>query len=827
MERSGRDARAAGHDQADRWLAGLTLEEKCRLVGGASSWRTHPVERLGIPEVKMSDGPNGVRGEYTGREGTRAVLVPVGIAQGATWDPELIGRVGDLLGREARRRAAHVVLAPAVNLHRTPIGGRTFEYFSEDPELTAALAVATVRGVQAHDVAVTVKHFVVNDTEVDRHTVDVRLDERVLRELYLRPFEAAVRDGGAWGVMSAYNRLAGEYCAANRRLLTEILREEWGFDGFVVSDWFGAHEPVGSVTAGLSVEMPGPARVYGDRLQAAVEAGEVDEAAVDAIVRDLLVLIERTKAAERPAGAPEQSVDDPQERALCRRVAAAGTVLLRNEGRALPLTPASRRPGGSIALIGPNAAASRTMGGGSSALRPLPSRSILDAFRDRVAGVVHEPGCLIDKHTPLPPPSRMLGPDGEPGLELRFVNGTDPDGDPAYVSRTETTSARFFGSVPRGVGPGDCVLTMRGQYVPAVDGTHEVGVIVTGRASVTVAGEPVMTVNDEVKRGDAFFGFGSTEVLASFDLRAGEQVPIDIVLPMRRPFGAVRVGVREPVDPHLMDRAVDAARAADAAVVVVGTTDEWETEGNDRTTIALPGDQDELVRRVAAVNDRTVVVVNAGSPVAMPWADEVEAIVVPFFGGMEMADAVVDIVLGETDPGGRLPVTFPQRLEDAPAWPFYRPAEGVQKYGEGFLMGYRGHDASGVAPLYPFGHGLSYGTAEWGEPVVSSRSMPRGGEVTVTVPVTATGDRPATVVVQGYVAPVSPPVEREPKTLRAWSKVVVPAGATVPVTLQFGAAAFRRWDADTGDWTIDPGDYDLVIAASATDIRSVVHVTVH
>lgn len=808
----------------ERWLGELTLEEKCRLVGGASSWRTHPIERLGIPEVKMSDGPNGVRGEFTAGDRTPAVVVPVGIAQGATWDPALIGRVGDLLGREARRRAAHVVLAPAVNLHRTPVGGRTFEYYSEDPELTAALAVACVRGVQAHDVAVTVKHYAANDTEVDRHNVDVRVDERVLRELYLRPFEAAVRDGAAWGIMSAYNRLTGEHCAGNVPLLRQILREEWGFDGFVVSDWYGAHDPVPSAAAGMSIEMPGPARVYGPRLEQAVRDGRVDEKAVDALVRDVLVLIQRTKATERPADAAEESVDDPDERRLCREVAVAGTVLLRNEGAALPL--GGDRPAASVAVLGPNAAASRIMGGGSSALHPLPHRSILDAFMARVPGVVHEPGCLIDKHTPLPPADRLIGPDGRPGLELRIVNGDDPDADAAYATRIDEASARFFGSVPRGVGPGPCMLTLRGSYVPAVDGPHEFGVIVTGRAGVTIDGTTVLSVRDEPERGEAFFGFGTAEKLTATEARAGQPVTVDVVLPMRRPFGAVRLGVREPADEGMMDRAVEAASRADAAIVVVGTTDEWETEGTDRTTIALPGDQDELVRRVAAVNDRTIVVVNAGSPVAMPWADDVEAILMPFFGGIEMADAVVDVVLGETDPGGRLPITFPARLEDSPAWLWYQPQEGVQKYGEGFSMGYRGHDRTGVDPLFPFGHGLSYGAAEWGAAGCSSAAVPIDGSVTVTVPVTATGARDATVVVQGYVAPVDPPVEREPKALRAWSKVVVPAGRTVPVELSFGAMAFRRWDADRGDWTVDPGEYDLVIAASATDVRSVVRVRV-
>jgi beta-glucosidase len=810
----------------DGWLADLTLEERCRLLGGATNWRTHPVERLGIPAVKMSDGPNGVRGEHTAGDRAAAVLVPVGIVQGATWDPELIGRVGDVLGREARRRSAHVLLAPAVNLHRTPVGGRTFEYFSEDPELTAALAVATVRAVQAHDVAVTVKHYVANDTEVDRHTVDVSVDERVLRELYLRPFEAAVRDAGAWGVMSAYNQVDGHFCAAHDRLLNEVLRGEWGFDGFVVSDWFGAHDATASANGGLSIEMPGPARVYGDRLREAVEAGRVDEATVAALVRDVLVLVERTKAVERPAGDPERSVDDPAERALCREVAVAGTVLVRNEGAALPLAAPDRTV--SLAVLGPNAALSRPMGGGSSAVHPLPHRSILEAFQARVPGVVHEPGCLIDKHTPLPAGDRLLGPDGRPGLELRFVNGSDPEGEPAHVSRTDDSNIRFFGSFPDGVDPERCVLTVRGAYVPAVDGPHEVGAIVTGRPTITVGGSPVIEPGQELGRGDAFYGFGSAEQLATVDLRAGEPVAIDAVLPMRGSFGALRLGIREPLDVHMADRAVEAARSADAAVVVVGTNDEWETEGHDRTTIDLPGDQDDLVRRVAAVNDRTIVVVNAGSPVAMPWADDVAAILVPFFGGMEMADAVVDVVLGEADPGGRLPITFPRWLEDSPAWPHYAPVDGVQTYGEGFGMGYRGHDRTGVEPLWWFGHGLSYGPAEWGDATVSSTSVAVGQPVSLTVPVTATGGRDATVVVQGYVAPVDPPVDREPKALRAWSKVVVPAGTTTDVGLTFGPDAFRRWDPAGGDgagrWTTDPGAYDLVVAASAGDVRSTVRI---
>lgn len=805
-------------------MAELTVAEKCRLVGGASSWRTHPIERLGIPEVKMSDGPNGVRGEFSGNDRTRSVVVPVGIVQGATWDPELIEAVGDLLGREARRKVAHVLLAPAVNLHRTPVGGRTFEYFSEDPALTAALAAATVRGVQRHDVAVTVKHYALNDTEVDRHTVNVVVDERVRRELYLLPFEVAVRDAGAWGVMSAYNQVDGEFCAASDHLLNEVLRHEWGFDGIVVSDWFGAHEPAASANGGLSIEMPGPARVYGERLEAAVADGLVDEGTLDALVGDVLRLIDRTHAVERSADTPEQSVDDPAERALCRTVAIAGTVLARNVNHALPLAGPDAPT--TVAIIGPNASDTRTMGGGSSALRSLPRRSILEALVDRLSATTHEVGCVIDKHTPLPAARHLVGPDGQPGLEMRIIAGDDPTAEPAYITRMGESAVRLFGSVPAGVPTGPSILTLRGSYVPTVSGRHEVGAIVTGRPAVTVGEHAITELGQALPPGDSFFGYASAEQVATIDMMAGEPVPIDVMLTMRRPFAGIRIGVRPPADDTMLDRAVAAARDADAAVVVVGTNDEWETEGSDRTTIALPGDQDELVRQIAAVNARTVVVVNAGSPVAMPWADDVAAIVVPFFGGMEMGDAVADVLLGEADPGGRLPITFPVRLEDAPAWAHYAPVDGVQRYDEGFGMGYRGHDRSGVAPLFPFGHGLSYGDAQWGPATASASIIDPGEYVTVTVPITAAVDRDATVVVQGYVAPVDPPVDREPKALKSWAKRVVSAGTTDEVTLTFGPDAFRRWDDQTHRWVIDPGVFDLVIAASATDVRSTLRVEV-
>lgn len=790
----------------------LTLEEKCRLLGGASTWRTHPIERAGIPPVKMSDGPNGVRGDGLGARRTAGVAIPVGIAVGATWNPEIAGALGDLLGKESRRKGAHVLLAPTVNLQRTPVGGRVFECLSEDPELTSRLAVELVRGVQAHDVAVTVKHYVANDTEIDRMSVDADLDDRVLRELYLRPFEATVREAGAWGIMSAYNQVGGEHCAGHRRLLTEILRDEWGFDGFVVSDWFGSHDTAASIRAGLTVPMPGPKTIYGDRLQAAVEAGEVDEALVDAQVEDLLRLMARVRVTERDSEQAEGTVDDPAERALCRRAVVESTVLCRNEGAVLPL-----EAGASLAVIGPNADDTRIMGGGSASLQALPHRSLLEALHDRAGSVVHERGVRIDR---LPPPlgERVLRtPDGEPGLRVDYRDGFDPDAPVVVSDTTPESMLRFFGSTPKGVDPERFHVSVTGSFVPEHDGPHLFSAVLTGAGRIDVGEQAVLDDPDRtLPRGPLFFGLASEHQEATIDCEAGVAVPIRITTTGRGGFAGIRLGCRVPDPPDLLERAVTAARDADVAVVVVGTNDEWETEGEDRTTIDLPGDQDELVRRVAAANPRTVVVVNAGSPVAMPWIDDVAAVVLAWFGGIEMADGVADVLLGEADPGGRLPLTFPKALEDTPAWRWYAPVDGVQHYGEGLLMGYRGFDAAGTEPLFAFGHGLSYGEAAWGDASVSAEQLAPGEGLTVEVPVRATGDRDATVVVQAYLSGPDG-FDRAPKVLAGFAKVVVAAGQERTATVRVPPEAFRRWGSD--GWVVDAGEWQVHVAASATDVR--------
>ena len=817
----------------DAALAALSLTDKCRIVAGKTTWKTVAFPDAGIPAIKMSDGPNGIRGEGFGGSGTPGVVVPTGITLGATWDVELLNDIGSLLGVEALRKGAHVVLGPNVNLHRTPVGGRTFECYSEDPELSGALAASYVRGVQSHDVAVTVKHFVCNDTEIERMTVDVQIDDRPLRELYLRPFERAVKEGGAWGIMSAYNKVNGHFAAQHRGLLTDILRTEWGFDGFVVSDWFGVHEAVSAANAGLNIEMPAPVLVYGQKLEDAVGSGEVTEAQVDLLVRDILVLVNRVRADERDADADEQTVDDPEERALTRRAAIGGTVLLRNEPVAAldghPVLPLDASTISSVAVLGPNATIDRSMGGGSSSLVPLGHRTLLDALTDRLTSrpdttVTFEQGVRIDRLTPIVHGNQLVQPNGERGLRVEFINGRDWAGDTVVEQPMTTSMIRFFGSTPDGVDPRGFSTRISGSFVPDTDGPHLVGVVSTGPFTLAANGASVLDDAEmELPRSEEFFGYGSVETTAEIQCTAGVAVDLDIkwATAEGNGFAALRVGIRSPEPADLMDRAVAAAAAADVAVVMVGTNDEWETEGFDRTTMDLPGRQDELVRRVVAANPRTAVIVNAGSPVTMDWADasdpaSASAILTPFFAGQEQAEALVDILLGDADPGGRLPITFPARLADHPAFLHHRPdhdsaGNGTQRYAEGLFVGYRYYDAAEVAPRFAFGHGLSYGSADWGDATIDQQDR----DLSIEVPVTNTGERDATVVVQAYVGAVDPACTRPSKELKVWAKTTVPVGSTVPVGLELDETAFRRWDTATDDWLVEPGDYDIVIAESA------------
>jgi beta-glucosidase len=826
-------------------IAELTLDEKAQLTAGEDLWSTVAIDRLGIPKVRVTDGPNGARGTTLPGQGANpSVCVPCGSALGATWDPALVEEVGAMLGGEARAKGCRVLLAPTVNIHRSPLAGRNFECYSEDPLLSGRLATAYVRGVQSQSVATTVKHFAGNDAEYQRFTMNSVIDERALREIYLVPFELAVREGGTLGVMTGYNRLNGHYCAEHHWLLAELLRGEWGFEGFVLSDWYAVGSTAGSADAGLDLQMPGPARFFGPPLADAARAGEVDDALIDDQARRLLTVFDRIGALDDPADVPDTSEDRPEHRALARRAAAAAVVLLKNDG-VLPLDPAALP---SLAVIGPNAARAQIMGGGSANLKPWHRTSPLDALQARLGSqleIRHAPGADIDQSVAA--------------LDVEFAvalyAGPDWQGSVAAEATRRSGEVLFFGEPAPGVPVEAFSFRATAAYTPTADGPHEISLVQSGRARLLVNGEVVLDgIVGPPPPGPELYGMGSQAMVATLELSAGK--PIDVVVEYSsRHAGAVRgvkVGCRPTPGSQLMDEAVEAAAACDAAIVIVGTNDQWESEGRDRTSLDLPGTQDELVRRVLSANPRTVVVLNTGSPVTTPWAAEAPAVMQAWFGGQEMAEALVDVLTGETDPGGRLPTTFPVRLEHNPSFGNFPGENGQIRYGEGVLVGYRWYEARRLPVAFPFGHGLSYASFRIGEPRVSAEVFRPGETMTVDVPVTNTGSRRGAEVVQCYVAPGSSRLVRPPQELKAFAKVWLDPGETATVTLPLADRSFAYWDPGDPEWPelaprlassfpfppysndpkpspgwrVDPGRYELRVGRSSADIAHTVVITV-
>jgi beta-glucosidase len=783
-------------------LAGLTLEQKVALLAGVDTWHTASFDDPPVPAIRMSDGPAGVRG--TSFAGPASASFPCATALGATWDPELVEEIGRALGREAHAKSAHVVLAPTVNLHRTPIGGRNFECYSEDPLLTARLGSAYIRGLQHERVAACVKHLVGNDTEFERMTISSEIDERTLRELYLVPFEAAVTEGGTRSVMTAYNRLNGTFCSEHEWLLADVLRGDWGFDGVVVSDWFGTHSAVASLRAGLDVEMPGPPRERGPALLAALERGEVAEHELDTSVERVLRLAEWVGAAG--SDTDEVTAADPATREVIRRAATRAIVLLRNEDGALPLAGTARR----VALIGPYGRFGRPQGGGSARVRPDHGRGPLEALTARGFDVTFEPGGSIAKYLPV--------------VHGDFAVTFTDDGGTSVESSANRLTWYWDRSPVDGIGATRFGATIRGSFVPDATGDWEIGVRAVGPVTVSLDGAPVVTI-DEPLRGGAFFGMGSPEVRGTVALEEGRRYELTVEYPVSPDDERVRglaVGARAVPEGDHVERAVAVAAAADVAIVIVGTDDDWETEGEDRAGLALPADQDELVAAVAAANPNTVVVLNTGSPVTMPWLDAVPAVLQLWFPGQELGDALVDVLTGDTEPGGRLPTTFPKRLEDTPAFAHYPGAgDGKAVYAEGLFIGHRWYDREGIEPLFPFGYGLGYTTFELGTATVAG-GLEHG--VTVDIEVHNTGDRAGSEVVQLYVEPPAGDPARPLRHLGGFARIELDPGARGTASITLERRAFASWI--DGAWAVTPGEYVLHAGRSSRDLARAGSITV-
>ncbi|WP_106797387.1 beta-glucosidase [Rhizobium sp. H4] len=798
----------------------MTLEEQVSLLSGADFWTTVPVERLGVPKIKVTDGPNGARGAGSLVAGVKATCFPVAIALGASWNPELIHQMGAALARQAKSKGAAVLLAPTVNIHRSGLNGRNFECYSEDPMLTAELAVAYIEGVQGEGVAATIKHFAGNESEIERQTMSSDIDERTLREIYLPPFEQAVRRAGVMAVMSSYNRLNGTYTSEHHWLLTKVLREEWGFGGIVMSDWFGSHSTAETINAGLDLEMPGPARDRGEKLVAAVLEGKVDAATVRAAARRILVLLERVGAFEKKPDLTERAVDLPEDRALIRRLGAEGAVLLKNDG-ILPLAKTSLDR---ISVIGPNAASARVMGGGSAQIAAHYTVSPLEGIRAALSNansISHAVGCrhnrLIDVFK------------GE--ITVKYFNGRGCKGDPLHVE-TVNKGEFFWFELPSGeLDPAAFSARMTMQFVPEESGEHVFGMTNAGLARLFVDGVLTVDGHDGWTRGENYFGTANDEQRGTLMLEAGRsyEITVEYEPSMATEEGinliAVRFGVEKPPGEADIESAVETARNADVALLFVGRDGEWDTEGLDLPDMRLPGRQEELIERVAAANANTVVVLQTGGPVEMPWLGKVRAVLQMWYPGQELGNAVADVLFGDVEPGGRLPQTFPKGLADNAAITgdpaVYPGKDGHVHYAEGVFVGYRHHDSRAVEPLFPFGFGLGYTRFSWDKPRLSVSEMDADG-VTVSVDLTNIGDRAGSELVQLYVRSPKSKVARPDKELRAFAKLSLQPGETGTAVLKVLPRDLAYFDPEAGAFRAEPGDYQLVIAANAIDIKSVV-----
>jgi len=817
-------------------LAELNLEEKAALCGGSSTWYGTGVPRLGIPPLKVTDGPIGARGGNLGG-GLSAACFPNGSALAATFDPERVEEVGVALGQEARTKQCHVLLGPTVNMHRSPLGGRHFECYSEDPLLAARIAAGFVRGVQSQGIGTSVKHFAANDSEFERHTIDSVLDERTLREITLPPFEAAVREAGAWTVMAAYNGLNGTTCSANRELLEGILKDEWGFDGLVVSDWFGTKDTVGAALGGLELEMPGPARFFGAPLAEAVERGEVPGEILDDKARRILRIMARCGVLDETGPErEEQAVDLPEHRALARRVASDAAVLLRNEGDALPL---DRERLTRIAVIGPNAKPTCIQGGGSARVVPHYETHVLDSLRETLGEdveVVHARGCTSHKALPTFDASAVdPGSDGDArGLKTSFFASLDHSGGAVLTRRTRRPDLIWIGSFHPDIDPRAFSLRLEGRYTPEETGLHSFALTSGGKARLFVDDTLLVDNWDAQVRGDSFFGTGSAEATGTVSLVAGEPVALRIDYTSEGAIGiaGLRIGHLPPLPADMPGEAERVAREADAAVVVVGLNADWETEGHDKDDMRLPGDQDALVTRVAAANPNTIVVVNAGAPLEMPWADDVRAILWAWYGGQEAGRAIADVLLGDAEPAGRLPTTFPERLADVPCHAAGEPEvypgkDGRVVYAEGIFSGYRHYDAHDVTPRYPFGHGLSYGRIRYLDLALESAAIAPGDDVVARVGLRNEGERPGVTVVQAYVHDEEASVPRPPQELAAFAKVALAPGEQKTLTLRIPARGLAFWDTSAHAFRVEPGRFELRVGASSRDIRQRASFRVH
>ncbi|PQE19193.1 glycosyl hydrolase family 3 N terminal domain-containing protein [Rutstroemia sp. NJR-2017a BBW] len=792
---------------------------------GADWWHTTAIPNHKIPSIRVSDGPNGVRGTKF-FNGTTAACFPNGTALGATWDKDLLHRAGVLMGEEAKAKGTHVILGPTINMQRSPLGGRGFESFSEDPYLAGLGAAALVNGIQETGVVATIKHFVCNDQEHERNAVNVIITERALRELYLLPFQLVVKESRPGCFMTAYNKINGLHVSENKRIIGDILRGEWGWEGCIMSDWWGTYSTSGAANAGLDLEMPGSTKWRGEMLIQAVGVGKVPQHTLDERARNVLKLVNRCADAKIPEHAEEKTANTPETAALLREIGADSIVLLKNENNVLPLKKDKK-----TLIVGPNAKTATYHGGGSASLAAYYAVTPFDGISAQLeSDPLYTVGCYAHKELPLIG-LLLKTSTGETGISFKAYNDP-PDAesrelaDEIILTKTELLMMDY--NCPR-LKNALWWADIEGYMTAEEDCDFELGLGVYGTANLYVDGKLVIDNSTKQTRGTMFFSCGTVEEKGVISLKKGQTYHLKIEFGSSPTCkldqgsnvlsggGAVRLGGAKVIDAdEEIARAAELAKQADQVIICAGLNADWEGEGTDREIFGLPHHMNKLISTLTQTNPNTAVVIQSGTPVALPFLDSTPALLQAWYGGNETGNAIADIIFGNINPSAKLPLSFPKRIEDNPAFLSFRSERGRVIYGEDVYMGYRWYEALNLPVNFPFGHGLSYTTFK-----LSNLSVERssdGSELSVSIKVKNLGEIAGKEVVQVYIRQENPSIRRPKKELKGFAKVSLDKGEEKQVEVKLDvkyAAAF--WDEVREAWIVEKDTYEVIVGSTSEE----------
>ncbi|KAH8796458.1 glycoside hydrolase superfamily [Hyaloscypha finlandica] len=808
-------------------LSKLNNVEKTSLLAGADWWHTVALPQHGVPAIRVSDGPNGVRGTKF-FNGIKAACFPCGTALGATWDTELLHQAGVAMGHESKAKGSHVILGPTINMQRSPLGGRGFESLSEDPVLAGLGAAALVNGIQETGVVATIKHFVCNDMEHERNGTDAIVTERALREIYALPFQLVVKESQPGCFMTAYNKVNGLHVSENPKILKDMLRGEWGWKGCVMSDWWGTYSTTGAANAGLDLEMPGATKWRGEMLTQAVGVNKVPQHVLDERVRNVLNLVNRCAAANIPEHAEEKTADTPETAALLRKIGGESIVLMKNEDNILPLKKDKK-----TLILGPNAKIATYHGGGSASLAAYYAVTPFDGIS---AQLTTPPSYTVGSyaHKELPLLGTVLKTDkGEPGVTFRVYN--DPPSvkdrelcDEIVLDKTEFLLMDY--NNPK-VKSALWYADIDGYFTAEEDSDFELGLGVYGTAKLYVDGKLVVDNETNQTKGSLFFHCGTVEEKGILSVKKGQKYHIKVEFASAPACkldqgsnvlfggGAARIGGAKVIDADKeVKHAAELAKDADQVIICAGLNADWETEGSDREDMSLPGHMDALISAVSTANPSTVVVMQSGTPVAMPWISSVKALVHAWYGGNETGNAIADVLFGHVNPSAKLPLSFPKRLQDNPAFLNYRTERGRALYGEDVYVGYRWYEMLDLPVLFPFGHGLSYTTFSFSDLKVDKTDK----DLKVTVKVSNTGSLAGAEVVQVYIRQKNPSIRRPKKELKGFKKVFLEKGESKLVEVKIETKyATSFWDEIREAWISEKDTYEVVVGGSSEEVTAV------